>query len=350
MGGRKRNAVSIVVLHHDSCNVPSEASVTTMGQTPRALANHHSAEQLSTDELSSFIGIAIIVFPLSGSVQNLLAVTEYASSSDALSINLRKTIAAGEIIWQSIVCRGHAVVRCSQTVVVKIVPEIDDYTEYTSMQYLMQHGADIPLPEPLGLITSNKTAYIFMSFIPGKTIDKVWSKMHQEQKLSISEQLNDAFLKLRALHVPDNVSLGGVCSEGCKDTRRHTRICQSPISTCSEFEDFRFSNPVFGSPTYVSLLRRVSCPQNATIIFSHGDLRPENIMVQGDQHGNYKITGILDWEKSGFYPDYFECLKATSNMSPADADDWYTHLPPCASPFTYPQIWSADRIWDIHVA
>jgi len=218
------------------------------------------------------------------------------------------------------------------------------------MQYLIQHGADIPLPEPLGLITSNKTAYIFMSSVLGKTVDKLWSKMHQEQEASISKQLNHIFLKLRALDVPDNVSLCGVCSEGCKDNRRHTRICRNTISTCSAFDDFRFSNPVFGSPTYNSLLRDVSRTQNATIVFSHGEVRPEKVMVQIDQHDNYKITGILYWEKSGFYPDYFECLKATSNMSPSDADDWYTYLPPCASPLTYPRVWSVDRIWDIHVA
>ena len=42
-----------------------------------------------------------------------------------------------------------------------------------------------------------------------------------------------------------------------------------------------------------------------------GDLRTENLVVQLDMYGNYKLTSILDWE-SGFHPDCFECSKATS--------------------------------------
>lgn len=144
--------------------------------------------------------------------------------------------------------------------------------------------------------------------------------------------------------------LGGVCGEGCKDTRRHTRICQQTIRTCAEFKDFQFSNPHFGSSEYITLLRSLSQSHKATVIFSHGDLRPENLVVQSDPDGNYKLAGILDWEKSGFYPDYFECIKATSCMSPSDTENWYLYLPTCASPTTYPLQWLLDRIWDVHVA
>ncbi len=178
----------------------------------------------------------------------------------------------------------------------------------------------------------------------------VGTQLSRDQKASISDQLNDALLRLRALNVPDSVSLGGVDGEGCKDTRRHTRICQESVRTCAAFEDFKFSNPHFGSSAYISLLRGLSSSHTAKVVFSHGDLRPENIVVQPDQHGNYFLTGILDWEKSGFYPDYFECTKATSNMSPSDADDWYLYLPRCASPTTYPLMWLVDRVWDIHIA
>ena len=66
------------------------------------------------------------------------------------------------------------------------------------------------------------------------------------------------------------------------------------ISTCAEFEDFRFSNPVFGSPVYHSLLRNISSDHTVTVVFSHRDLRPENVVVHPEEHGNYVITGILD--------------------------------------------------------
>ncbi|OJJ89571.1 uncharacterized protein ASPGLDRAFT_264381 [Aspergillus glaucus CBS 516.65] len=40
-------------------------------------------------------------------------------------------------------------------------------------------------------------------------------------------------------------------------------------------------------------------------IFTHGDLRLANIKVK-DGH----VTGILDWEFSGWYPEYCEFAKA----------------------------------------
>lgn len=88
------------------------------------------------------------------------------------------------------------------------------------------------------------------------------------------------------------------------------------------------------------------------IVFTHGDLRPANIMDELDQDGSYKICGIIDWERSGFYPVYWEFLKATNNMSPVDADGWYLYLPECIRrPEGSDQRWLIDRsIWDKHVA
>ncbi len=87
------------------------------------------------------------------------------------------------------------------------------------------------------------------------------------------------------------------------------------------FEDFKFSNPHFGRSEHITLLRGLSQSQKATVRFSPRDLRPVNVVVQPDLYRNYIFTRILDYEKSGFYLDYFECIKATSNMSSSDAND-----------------------------
>lgn len=45
-----------------------------------------------------------------------------------------------------------------------------------------------------------------------------------------------------------------------------------------------------------------SClPRNAPIYLTHGDLLACNIIVQGST-----ITGIIDWETAGFYPEFWE--------------------------------------------
>ncbi|EKV17643.1 hypothetical protein PDIP_30560 [Penicillium digitatum Pd1] len=45
--------------------------------------------------------------------------------------------------------------------------------------------------------------------------------------------------------------------------------------------------------------------QSHRILFTHGDIRPQNVMVK-DGH----VVAIIDWERSGWYPEYWEFAKA----------------------------------------
>lgn len=46
-------------------------------------------------------------------------------------------------------------------------------------------------------------------------------------------------------------------------------------------------------------------PESHGIYFTHGDLRPPNIMVKDGY-----VVAIIDWELSGWYPEYWEFAKA----------------------------------------
>jgi aminoglycoside phosphotransferase (APT) family kinase protein len=41
-------------------------------------------------------------------------------------------------------------------------------------------------------------------------------------------------------------------------------------------------------------------PRSEHSVFTHADIAPRNVMV--DEQKN--ITGILDWESAGWYPEY----------------------------------------------
>lgn len=295
--------------------------------------------------LANSVQNVTVVHPLSREVELLF---DPLLDTD-LSTQLRQIITNGEILWNSLGCDGLAVVKCGNAVVVKIVPGLEDHTEYNTMEYLEQQAVEIPRPKPLGLLASNNTGYIFMSFIPGQTIRTVWSTLAVEQKLSIKNHLEEALAILRRIERPAGGVLGAIGGGGCKDTRRHVRVSKQPIHNADGFRDFLFSNSHFGTSAYISLLQNLLVGRSEAIVFSHGDLRPENVIVQCNERGRYVITGIIDWEKSGFYPEYFESLKATSNMSPSDADDWYLYLPSCAAPKNFASPWLVDRLWDPHI-
>ena len=316
------------------------------------LAQDSETKTTATGLEVSSTSTAVVVFPLSETIRQLLGVGPHELSVESASLwtQLDRAIDGGEVIWRNGLSGGVVVVKCISDTVVKIIPNFEDFTEYTTLQYLRSHVPDIPVPEPLGAIKSERTAYIFMSYVPGPTLERVWSQLPHEQKFSISNQLSGFLLKLRQIQIPPNCLFGGVGGEGCKDSRRHTRISQTPIKSISEFEDFIFSNPLFGGSVYIKLLRSMSQSHTPRIFRSHGDLRPANILVLPDQQGNYSISGIVDWEMSGFYPDDWESVKATNTMAPQEEDDWYLHLPACASPTTYPLHWLLDRKWDVHVS
>ncbi|RJE24596.1 Choline/ethanolamine kinase [Aspergillus sclerotialis] len=43
-------------------------------------------------------------------------------------------------------------------------------------------------------------------------------------------------------------------------------------------------------------------PQSERSVFTHGDIAPRNVMA--DEQNN--VTGILDWELGGWYPEYWD--------------------------------------------
>ena len=55
---------------------------------------------------------------------------------------------------------------------------------------------------------------------------------------------------------------------------------------------------------------------------SHNDLAPRNIMV----NDNLIITGLIDWENAGWYPEYWEYVKFFQ-IGIIGAGDWqdYAH-------------------------
>lgn len=63
------------------------------------------------------------------------------------------------------------------------------------------------------------------------------------------------------------------------------------------------------------------------IVFTHGDLCQRNIMV--NEKGD--VTGIVDWEFSGWYPEYWEFAKALRGWQ--WQNDWSDYLSWILEPF-----------------
>lgn len=292
------------------------------------------------------------IYPLSQSVHDLLKDSSQpsGSKSDGFSERLIKMIQASEILWTGPSARCKMVFKFNAGIVLKAVRGMTDFTEYTTLQYLRQRLPTIPIPEPLGLLRLNGIVLIFMSYQPGSTLTNVWPTLDKAQKRSIQEQLNKILTDLRSLPFSPGTLLGGIGGEGCKDVRRHLRRNDQPTTTIDEFEQFLFKGHRAGGDVFVSLMNELRpSASSCKVVFTHGDLRPDNIIVEMVGDHNYIVTGLIDWEYSGFYPEYYEAAKSTNCLTPYEEDDWYLFLPDCISPKRYALWWLLDRVRETRV-
>ncbi|KAJ5845054.1 hypothetical protein N7534_008723 [Penicillium rubens] len=295
---------------------------------------------------------ASILYPLSNQAMALLqgysANNSYSSSETALAASLKRLILHSERLFDLSI-RG-VVVKCSDEIAIKVFPDSRDCTEYHNLQYLAAHLPELPVPRVHGLIIHGNVNAMFMSYIPGVTVERAWPSLSHEAKLSLQKQLDWIFSRLRSLRRDDGPQLGGVGGEGVKDYRIMEVFAKKGITTARQFDELQFSAEHRASPSYVKLLRSFLNEENKTIngsVFTHGDLKKSNIVVQKDpSHADaYTVTGVIDWEESGFYPEYYECATLSNGQSIDHDDDWYLYAPDSISPLRFPERWLVDRLW-----
>lgn len=301
---------------------------------------------------------ASVIFPLSEKVASLLAQSggsAHSGPSDAeesLLLSLKTLLWESPKLWEN--CARGMVVKCSEDLVAKVITGNEDYTEYTSLRFLEEWAPEIPAPRPHGFVIFGPFRVIFMSCIPGMTLAQAWPSLSHDEKLSIQRQLDEVFRRLRTIRQDDGKALGGVCGEGVKEIRVYQCTLSKGITTAVQFSDLQFSARHYGSSTYVEFLRSFLENDPSTSmpgsVFTHGDIRTANIMVKQDANGRYIVTGILDWEYSGFYPEYYECIGLTRTLSLVDEDDWYLYLPESISPSQFSVRWLVDRLPQYHIA
>ena len=95
-----------------------------------------------------------------------------------------------------------------------------------------------------------------------------------------------------------------------------TKPTAGPFSGVREFHDWlsNLTKRYFADPANVPDPMRPMLPDNAPIIFTHGDLHPSNIMISAV--GPCRVLAIIDWQQSGWYPAYWEYCKAAYTAIP----------------------------------
>ncbi|UPK94961.1 hypothetical protein LCI18_005896 [Fusarium solani-melongenae] len=144
------------------------------------------------------------------------------------------------------------------------------------------------------------------------------------QKRDIARQLRVIVDKMRYV-VPPQGLISACDGREIRDTRVHFTYHSPPCHDEKAFNEFLLSGLYEDTPSLVreALSRRLRT--NHHVVFTHCDLTPRNILVQDG-----KIQGLVDWEDSGWYPEYWEYVKFFQRTADKDwkqyAEDIFPEL------------------------
>ncbi|KAJ5784020.1 uncharacterized protein N7518_009697 [Penicillium psychrosexuale] len=268
------------------------------------------------------------------------------SDLSAIIKGLNRLVATSEVIWH---LGSTAVLGLNPEIVMKAGNDIDINHIHT-LDYIKHHAPRVPIPDIHGVLQEPNSNRIFllMSRAPGEPLDSKWRYMGENEKASIREQLDTIVGYFRFLPAPASDETHAVFGRGnprrCKDARRQIRVAQGCISNEHEFNEFLTSHPHRTRTGNIAMIRSY-LEDDHKILLAHGDLHPRNIMVVTSLHdpvvdaaplkeplcttnGILPSPAILDWEMCGWYPEYWEYVKALNTIIPGnDMDDWWAYLP-----------------------
>jgi hypothetical protein len=100
-----------------------------------------------------------------------------------------------------------------------------------------------------------------------------------------------------------------------------------PFSSVKEFHDWFANQANRFHPNLEEFVdpMRPGLPDSASIKFTHGDLHRSNIIMSPDSNPP-RIRAIIDWQQSGWYPDYWEYCKAIYTVHAND--EWVLKFAP----------------------
>ncbi|KAF1841896.1 kinase-like protein [Cucurbitaria berberidis CBS 394.84] len=171
---------------------------------------------------------------------------------------------------------------------------------------IVEKYTQIPAPRGIDAIQYSDSSYLLMTGLPGRGIGQMLSTMTDKQLDTVAQDLKQFIAELRQIpHKTDSEfqicnSLGG----GILDWRIGD----------SQHKDLRFRDETefnqmltFDLPLDEDAWKQISRSHGVKhdIVFTHADLNLRNILV--DENG--RISGIVDWECAGWYPEYWEYSK-----------------------------------------
>ncbi|KAG6053466.1 hypothetical protein E4U32_007540 [Claviceps aff. humidiphila group G2b] len=176
--------------------------------------------------------------------------------------------------------------------------------EFAALQLVRRH-TNIHVPSALDLVSDSKNSYLLTTTVRGVSLGRCIDTLNHDEVTTLVGDLQKCLLELRAIpkEVSPKYAITSTLGEACYDGR---------LITGSDYDEARgdFFGPFVDEDDFNDTLRCVPLPNvvhrsGHEIVLSHGELNLRNIMMH-----NGRLSGIIDWETCGWFPDYWDYTKA----------------------------------------
>ncbi|GAM89661.1 hypothetical protein ANO11243_077000 [Dothideomycetidae sp. 11243] len=151
--------------------------------------------------------------------------------------------------------------------------------EAATLEWLAQRELSFEVPKVLYYAQDEENDYLIVSAVQGQTLGKAWQKMNISEKKQCANRVVEI---VRELVQWQNDSMTGV--DGAE-------LPECALDTSDE-------GPNFSSEALQKTCHDLGM-DCSKFVFSHNDLGPYSIMVDGDTKN---IVGIIDWGLAGYVP------------------------------------------------
>lgn len=177
---------------------------------------------------------------------------------------------------------------------------------------------NIPVPNVRRYIHWSSSLWIFMEFIPGEDLKDIWESLSTLNKLWVAWTLRGYVAQLRAVHLASRDLPGPIDGSGSALRcigHYFTEMGAGPFASYQEMSSwfdrkYRLTlqlEQLFPHITQEHSEKPYSFDSSMPLVLTHGDISINNIRLGPDG-----TLWLMDWERAGAYPEWFEysCILA----------------------------------------
>ncbi|KAF8910454.1 kinase-like domain-containing protein [Gymnopilus junonius] len=174
--------------------------------------------------------------------------------------------------------------------------------EAATMWFLSSHTS-IPIPRVWMAFDYGEYHYIFMERVEGSVLEDAWTRLSEELKGVVADQIKGYITQLRALPPPaGHKSICSILGGPVWCFRLHFDGKTGPFRDEEHMNlQLRHLKPLESFPAIIQTMHTREHP----LVFTHNDLFPRNILVE---ETTGRVLAILDWESAGWFPAHWKCV------------------------------------------